>query len=279
MKHAINVIQLPFWCHFLQVFLDACYSADNLPLRAAPDFLSKMPAILQKLKIRGSAKEVKGQPIGQVPSGSSTPVGGQMVQLSNDILTNLMEKAKQLDSIKSSMADKELVPHGGPTSSLTPPSSMSGLLCAKDLPSAPAPEALPLPAPPQSQAVEEECQQGNGSTEATKSLEDYEKAAMEKIAKRKANALDSVMKKPASKKHAAETKAAPKPKVTKDHKAHAQKKHVTPAFLKKIYGCIRCRGSVAGCEKCWSPYFAGKRFSSRAEYNKWYQHKQTNNRK
>lgn len=152
--------------------------------------------------------------------------------------------------------------------------------CAQQLASAADPEPLPLPALPQSQAAEEECQTGNVTNQAAKSLEDYEKEAKDKITQKKAIALDAAMKKPAAKKPPAQAKAASKSKVAKDQKKHAQKtKHVTPAFLKQIYGCTRCRGNVAGCDVCWSPYFSGKRFSSRAEYNKWYQQKQTNSKK
>lgn len=263
-----------------QAFLDACYNAENLPLKAAPAFLSNMGMILQKLKVRGSAREVRGEPVAQTPSGSSNQGGGQGLQLSSEALTNLMDKAKELDAIKATMADKGHLLHGGPTSALTPANSMPGLLSTKQLAGVPAPEPLPLPALPQSQAAEKECQPENDSNEATKSLEDYEKDAMDKITRNKANALDASMKRPAAKKPAAQTKAVPKPKVIKNEKKHAQRtKHVTPAFLKQIYGCIRCRGNVAGCDVCWSPFFAGKRFSSRAEYNKWYQQKQTKDKK
>ena len=199
-----------------------------------------MPTILQKLKVRGSAKEVRGEQVHKVPTGASHQAGGQLLHLSNEALTNLLDKAKELDTIKATMADKGPLLHGMPTPPLPSSSTVSN----------------------------------------AKSLEDYEKEAMEKIAQKQANALDAAMKRPAARKPAAKAKAVTKTKVAKDQTKHAQKtKHVTPAFLKKIYGCTRCRGNVAGCDVCRSPYFNGKRFSSRAEYNKWYQQKQTNNRK
>ena len=239
-----------------------------------------MPTILQKLKVRGSAEEVRGEQVHKVPTGASHQAGGQLLHLSNEALTNLLDKAKELDTIKATMADKGPLLHGMPTPPLPSSSTVSNLLSAKQLASAPAPEPLPLPAPPQSQAAQEESQSENATSAAAKSLEDYEKEAMEKIAQKQANALDAAMKRPAARKPAAKAKAVTKTKVAKDQTKHAQKtKHVTPAFLKKIYGCTRCRGNVAGCDVCRSPYFNGKRFSSRAEYNKWYQQKQTNNRK
>jgi hypothetical protein len=74
------------------------------------------------------------------------------------------------------------------------------------------------------------------------------------LTKRKANELDTAMKTPASKKSLA--KAEPKQKAIVKKNAE-EAKHVTPAFLKGIYGCVRCRGSVSGCDKCQSPYFGG----------------------
>ena len=87
------------------------------------------------------------------------------------------------------------------------------------------------------------------------------------LTKRKGNDLDTAMKRPASKKTLA--KAEPKQKAIVKKNAE-EAKHVTPAFLKGIYGCVRCRGSVSGCDKCQSPYFGGLSLSSRQEYNKWY---------
>ena len=74
------------------------------------------------------------------------------------------------------------------------------------------------------------------------------------LTKRKANELDTAMKRPASKKSLA--KAEHKQKAIVKRNAE-EAKHVTPAFLKGIYGCVRCRGSVSGCDKCQSPYFGG----------------------
>ena len=66
------------------------------------------------------------------------------------------------------------------------------------------------------------------------------------LTKRKGNDLDTAMKRPASKKTLA--KAEPKQKAIVKKNAE-EAKHVTPAFLKGIYGCVRCRGSVSGCDK------------------------------
>ena len=110
-----------------------------------------------------------------------------------------------------------------------------------------------------------------------KSLEDYVADAKHMLTKRKANELDTAMKRPASKKSLA--KAEPKQKAIVKRNA-GEAKHVTPAFLKGIYGCVRCRGSVSGCDKSQSPYFGGGlSLTSRQEYNKWYQEKQQGNKR
>lgn len=70
------------------------------------------------------------------------------------------------------------------------------------------------------------------------------------LTKRKGNDLDTAMKRPASKKSLA--KAEPKQKAIVKKNAEE-----APAFPKGIYGCVRCRGSVSGCDKCQSPYFGG----------------------
>lgn len=85
------------------------------------------------------------------------------------------------------------------------------------------------------------------------------------------------MKRPASKKVG---KAEPKGKVTKNKGFLKEKKqHVKSSSLRDTYGCIRCRGNIRGCTSCRSSTFAGLRFSSRDEYNKWYQKKQQSDKK
>lgn len=53
-----------------------------------------------------------------------------MLQLSSEALNTLLDKAKELDNMKATMADKLAVPHVGPTSSLTSAASIPNLLCA-----------------------------------------------------------------------------------------------------------------------------------------------------
>lgn len=92
-----------------------------------------------------------------------------------------------------------------------------------------------------------------------KGLENYEKEAMEILLKRPASAKMSApqtsMKRPAAKPASGENKGSSTSK--------------SSVSKKKMLGCIRCRGSAAGCEKCRNPTFKGQRFNGRADYLKW----------
>ena len=165
------------------------------------------------------------------------------------------------------------------STSLASHSSECSLLTPKALPatSEPAhgdPPLLALPAPPAHETNHEKGDAEKASHDNDqspgKSLEEYAKEAMQRVSQKKAKELDAVVKRPASKKAFAKVKASPKSKVQKQEKM----KHTTPAFDKGIFGCVRCRGNTKGCSVCWSPFFGGKRFSSRQGYNKWYQKKQ-----
>ena len=92
-----------------------------------------------------------------------------------------------------------------------------------------------------------------------KGLEDYEKEAMAILLKRPASAKMSAprtsMKRPAAKPASGENKGSSTSK--------------SSASKKKILGCLRCRGSAAGCETCRNPTFKGQRFHGRADYLNW----------
>lgn len=96
------------------------------------------------------------------------------------------------------------------------------------------------------------------------------------LTKRKGNDLDTAMKRPASKKTLA--KAEPKQKAIVKKNAE-EANHVTPAFLKGIYGCVRCRGSVSGCDKCQSPYFGGTQSQFKTGIQQVVQEKQQGNKR
>lgn len=96
------------------------------------------------------------------------------------------------------------------------------------------------------------------------------------LTKRKGNDLDTAMKRPASKKSLA--KAEPKQKAIVKKNAE-EAKHVTPAFPKGIYGCVRCRGSVSGCDKCQSPYFGGTQPQFKTGIQQVVQEKQQGNKR
>lgn len=87
----------------------------------------------------------------------------------------------------------------------------------------------------------------------TASLEAFEDKAMEMIAAKKESKSTSkaCFKRPA---------AGPKKKVKK----------TTPV---EVFGCLRCRGNVRGCDTCKNPNFKGRRFSSRHEWNEFMESK------
>lgn len=107
----------------------------------------------------------------------------------------------------------------------------------------------------------------SGSTQETEAkpnhstpqnLNEFEKLAFEKLAS-KAKAKNC-LKRPAAAKPSSSSVAAPKPQA----KPKVTCKKWKPAS--GVFGCIRCRGNVKGCEACWSPFFTGQRFSSRQEW-------------
>ena len=86
---------------------------------------------------------------------------------------------------------------------------------------------------------------GQKETKEKKSLEDYEMEAMEMLLKRPAAAH---MKKPA--------------------KSSSNSSSTVPKLKRTVFGCLRCRGTPAGCDTCRSESFNGQRFEGRADYLK-----------
>ena len=274
-KLVIHVLLLGFGT--LQAFLHACYTPGNLPLKSFPDSVANFSSIVKQVKVRGTSRELRPVATPQQSASSSPMV---IVPGMSDMMNKIEEQARALDALKNQMAnsDKVSLPSSSFSSSLgslAASSVTSPLLSPKALPAVADPLPLPAPAAHEAQgSCDPVVGLDNNDSHAAKSLEDYEQEAMEKVSKKKARVLDTKMpclKRPASKQAA---KAA-KVNVAQKSKAvmKGQDKHVTAAFLKGIYGCTRCRGSIQGCDTCKSPFFKGKRFSSREEYNKWYQKK------
>ena len=84
-------------------------------------------------------------------------------------------------------------------------------------------------------------------------LEAFEEKAMEMIVAKKDTK---------SKSHACLKRPAAAPSVQK-HKEKNQK----TSKVEEVFGCLRCRGNVRGCDTCRNPGFQGRRFRSRHEWN------------
>ena len=109
------------------------------------------------------------------------------------------------------------------------------------------------------------------------SLEEFELQAFGKLAA-KAKAKNKGMKRPAAAASATvpNQKAAPKAKGKKATTV-GSKNGWKPAC--GVFGCLRCRGNINGCDTCWSPMFNGKRFSSRKEWATFMAQKAVQNKK
>lgn len=269
----------------LQAFLEACYHADNLPLRTPPDVVDNFGMVLQEMKVRKNSKDLRPVATPQAASCAAADATGLEQQIGFKMMTLMLEQSKALDALKHEMElSKMTLPRASSSQSLSSadvsPHS-SSLVSPKALDTHPDPLPLPAPAGPEASGhgnLAENPVQKDALVKMT--LEDYEKEAKQRLSSKKARELDeemTTMKRPASKKVG---KAEPKGKVTK-HKGvlKEKKQHVKSSSLKGIYGCIRCRGNIRGCNTCRSPGFGGLRFSSRDEYNKWYQKKQQSDKK
>ena len=269
----------------LQAFLEACYHADNLPLRTPPDVVDNFGMVLQEMKVRKNSKDLRPVATPQAASCAAADATGLEQQIGFKMMTLMLEQSKALDALKHEMElSKMTLPRASSGQSLSSADvspHTSSLVSPKALDTHPGP--LPLPAPAGPEASGHGDLAGNPAQKdalVKMTLEDYEKEAKQRLSNKKAKELDeemTTMKRPASKKVG---KAEPKSKVTK-HKGvlKEKKQHVKSSSLKGIYGCTRCRGNVRGCNTCRSPTFGGLRFSSRDEYNKWYQKKQQSDNK
>lgn len=270
-----------------QAFLDSCYSPDNLPLKSTPKIAANVASIARQVRVRINSKELR--PVAtpqQAPASSSSMATGmdQVMGMSCQFMKMMVEQAKALDAMKSQFLANDKGGLSKSSSGLSVGSAdqsqePTALLHGKVLPT--ALEPLPLLAPPAGEENKPDDPgqpQGLNKSNDKKSLEDYEMEAKEALSKRKAKEMDAVMKKPATK--ASSQGVTLNKNVTKKRKDYVDDKgHVAPAFLKGIYGCIRCRGNINGCSVRQSEHFGGQRFSSRDEYNKWYQKKQQTNNK
>ena len=100
------------------------------------------------------------------------------------------------------------------------------------------------------------------------SLEEFEQQAYDKLLAKKNG---KTMKRPS-----ASAVATAKPKATVGKAKVTQKQSSAWKPQCGVYGCIRCRGNVNGCESCKNPLFAGKRFASRRESQKWQDKRNSN---
>ena len=97
-----------------------------------------------------------------------------------------------------------------------------------------------------------------------RTLAEFEEQAFKKLSA-KASGKCKALKRPAAAASAtvSSQKASPKASSKKTVKS---KNGWKPSA--GVYGCLRCRGNIAGCSTCWSPLFNGQRFSSREEWKK-----------
>ena len=101
------------------------------------------------------------------------------------------------------------------------------------------------------------------STGGPRTLAEFEEQAFKRLSA-KAKSKCKGLKRPAAaaaKAKVSSQKASPK---ASSKKAVKSKNGWKPAC--GVFGCLRCRGNIAGCSTCWSPLFKGERFSSRQEW-------------
>lgn len=185
----------------------------------------------------------------QQPAGSSNTGMNDFMSMGCKLMGLIMEQAKALDALQGRMPKPDAMGKFSSSTSLASHSSECSLLTPKALPATSElahgdPPLLALPAPPAHETNHEKGDAEKASHDNDqsqgKSLEEYEKEAMQRVSQKKAKELDAVVKRPASKKAFAKVKASPKSKVQKQEKM----KHTTPAFDKGIFGCVGCRGNT-----------------------------------
>ena len=259
------------WLHQPQSeeFLDACYSAEDRPLKSPPCDAEKVATVVRQVKIGHSSKELKA-PLANAPEAKAVPSASShthdpaQLLLGAQIASLLLEKAKALDVAKNHGS----IDKGCSSSSLSlgqeEENTDSQLLSKKALTVEPPP--LPLPAPecvPETLPNDDHATTGSADGQVPgKSLEDYEKEALAVITKRKAEQLDArvPMKRPA----ACKSKTTGKASASQDAKQNGNKAGPGNG------GCKRCRGQRHGCDQCQQATFNGQRFLNRAEWEKWH---------
>jgi hypothetical protein len=183
----------------LQAFLTACYNPGDLPLKSPPDIVSKVGAVASKVKVRTSSKELQQlqmpsvqQSAGssaQQPAGSSNMGMNDFMSMGCKLMGLIMEQAKALDALQGRMPKPDAMGKSSSSTSLASHSSECSLLTPKALPatSEPAhgdPPLLALPAPPAHETNHEKGDAEKASHDNDqsqgKSLEEYEKEAMQK---------------------------------------------------------------------------------------------------
>ena len=263
-------------------FLEACYTKCDMPVRHLSDIASNVASIARQVKIRSTSKELKPAVVQQPPAQSvmGNAVLEQVLgqQFGANFMNAMLEKAKALDAIKNMDIFSTAFSKGRSSSSQSLASEDPGPVATAPLVSPKALPSMPLPVTEVPQAGQlaiadlgENDSENKKNETKGKSLEEFEQEAMQSLTKRKAKELvDVAMKKPAACKQKAKAKAKAKTNASGQQVSIGNS---SSAFKKGIYGCIRCRGNMAGCSTCHNPLFSGKRFSSRAEWTKWYQAK------
>lgn len=155
-------------CAPLEAFLDACYHADNLPLRTPPDAVDNFGMVLQEMKVRKNSKDLRPVATPQAASCAAAEPNGLEQQMGFKMMTMMLEQAKALDSSDGVSAH---------SSSLVSPKALDTLA-----------DPLPLPAP----AHLEDSGHGNldenpinKDSLVKMTLEDYETEAKERLSKKK----------------------------------------------------------------------------------------------
>lgn len=273
------------WLHQPQSeeFLDACYSAEDRPLKSPPCDAEKVATVVRQVKIGHSSKELKA-PLANAPEAKAVPSASShthdpaQLLLGAQIASLLLEKAKALDVAKNHGS----IDKGCSSSSLSlgqeEENTDSQLLSKKALTVEPPP--LPLPAPecvPETSPNDDHATTGSAHGQVPgKSLEDYEKEAFQRLPGKQHGG--KAFKRPACSKvpnSLPKAKSCPKAKAKPGPKAKAKgclkacdKKQSKPAG--NCWGCIRCRGNTSGCSTCKKQGFQGLRLNGRDAWKRWF---------
>ena len=130
-----------------QAFLEACYHADNLPLRTPPDVVDNFGMVLQEMKVRKNSKDLRPVATPQAASCAAADATGLEQQIGFKMMTLMLEQSKALDALKHEMElSKMTLPRASSSQSLSSADvspHTSSLVSPKALDTHPDP--LPLP--------------------------------------------------------------------------------------------------------------------------------------